>query len=249
MHIKQAERADLLGFTDMLKIIDYELGDKPDLIIRRDEKVIGVEHTRVYVQDTKLASGRQLLPQEKFHWGVIDLARKLFKRKSDMHLWVSVAFANPSNYKQKDIAETAELLVACIHKDISLKKPKPKEARNIRIPYLRYKKLPHPKDIVSVRYSVEDNPKMECWGPSYGYGVPELTPSKIQTIVSDKDEKLCGYTKCDEIWLLIVTDYGMPSSHFRIPENLTAFHYKTQFNRILLLIKTDNKLIELQVQH
>lgn len=47
MHTKQAERADLLSFTETLKMIDYEFGDKPDSIIRQDEKVVGVEYTRV----------------------------------------------------------------------------------------------------------------------------------------------------------------------------------------------------------
>lgn len=117
MRIKKAEIADLIDFIEIFGVLDYEFGDKPDLVFQQDRKVIGVEHTRAYVNSAKLESGRQLLPQEKFHWNILDLARELFKQKSNMYLWVSASFVSPSNYRREDVFETAEPLAACLSKD------------------------------------------------------------------------------------------------------------------------------------
>jgi len=154
-----------------------------------------------------------------------------------------------SNYRKADIASTAELLANTILEDINVNEPvMPRERRQINVGELKYRGLPYPKGIFSVSYSVEEDPKMEVWGPSYGYGVPELTRETVQARIDAKNEKIAGYRQCDEMWLLMVTDAGMPSSHFRISDALMESKYDSRFNRLFLFVRTENKSIELRAR-
>lgn len=247
---REVEKGDLSAFADVYGITNHEFRDKPDLIFYEKNREIGVEHRRIYVNDVKLATGGQLLPQEKIHWAIIDQARDIFRRKSTLHLWVITMFTiGVSNYRKADIADTAKLLANTILEDINVHQPVvPRERRQIYVGGLKYRGLPYPKGIVSISYSVEEDPKMDAWGPSYGYGVPELTPEILQASIDTKNEKIVGYRQCDEMWLLMVTDAGMPSSHFRIPDTLVRFDYDTQFDRLFLFIRAENRPVELRVR-
>jgi hypothetical protein len=60
------ERNDLRLFVEMLGGIDEsqcQFSDRPDLLVKTDSRVIGIEHTRLFREDDAIPSGRQLLPQ------------------------------------------------------------------------------------------------------------------------------------------------------------------------------------------
>src|SRR5688572_4884547 len=64
------ERNDLSLFVEMIGGIaesQCEFSDVPDLLIKTDSGVVGIEHTRLYREQEGLPSGRQLRPQEYFH--------------------------------------------------------------------------------------------------------------------------------------------------------------------------------------
>lgn len=248
---RMIERDDLLAFANACKITDYTFGDKPDLIFTDNHRNIGIEHCRIYVSDAKLVSGRQLLPQEKIHWAILDQARDIFKQKLALHLWVITTFhMGFSDYKKEDIAATAELLATTVLEDIKVNTPvTPRERRQINVGALKYGGLPYPKGIFSVSYSIEEDPRMEAWGPSYGYGVPELTPEAVQASIDGKNQKITGYRPCDEMWLLMVTDAGMPSSHFRVSDALMNNRYATKFDRLFLFKRAEVKILELPTLH
>lgn len=248
--IREIEKGDLSAFANIHGITNYEFGDKPDLVYTEKNRRIGIEHCRIYVSDANLVSGKQLLPQEGIHWAIIVQAHDIFRQRSSLRLWVTVMFTmGVSDYRKADIAATAKLLANSILEDISVNEPiMPKESRRISIGELKYKRLSYPEGIFSISYSVEEDPKMEVWGPSYGYGVPELKPEAVQASISAKNEKIDGYQQCDEMWLLMVTDAGMPSSHFRIPDTLIEAEYDSRFNRLFLLIRAENKIMGLRVQ-
>lgn len=247
---REVEKGDLSAFANVYGITNYEFGDKPDFIFNDEGRRLGVEHCRIYVSDANLVSGRQLLPQEEIHWAIINQAHNIFKQKSTLHLWVTTMFTmGVSNYRRADIAATAELLANTILEDIHVNESvMPSERKQINVGELKYRGLPYPKGIFSISYSVEEDPKMEAWGPSYGYGVPELTHEVVQARIDAKNEKIAGYRQCDEMWLLMVTDAGMPSSHFRISDALMEPEYDSRFNRLFLFVRTEDRYIELRVR-
>ncbi len=56
-----------------------EFTDVPDLIVRYNGNVIGIEYTRLYREDPTIPAGRQLRPQEKIHWRLLERANEIFQ--------------------------------------------------------------------------------------------------------------------------------------------------------------------------
>jgi hypothetical protein len=57
------QKNDLYLFLDLFRGPDessYELTDVPDLIVRYNGKVVGIEHTRLYRADPTIPAGCQL---------------------------------------------------------------------------------------------------------------------------------------------------------------------------------------------
>lgn len=247
-----AQDNDLRAFLTVFGEIEEsecEFTDVPDLLVQYRDHIVGVEHTRVYSKNPSLAWGRQRRPQEKIHIRILDLAHSIFKQKSSISLWLSVTFTEPFDYRTKDIDEVAKELAEAMLTALQYNRRlvQPKVLMHLESWQFHRRKLPFPRGIRAIHYTVENDPGMEVWGPSYGYGVPALYIDEVKTIIEAKDARVSEYRKrCDEIWLLIVTDLGMPSSHFRIADDVPHHIFRTQFNRLFLLFGGNSQLLELQ---
>ena len=94
------ERNDLSLFVEMIGGIaesQCEFSDRPDLLVKMDSRVIGIEHTRLYREDESIPSGRQLLPQERLHWQIVDRACQKFRGKQLTPVLLYVEFSEPFN--------------------------------------------------------------------------------------------------------------------------------------------------------
>jgi hypothetical protein len=84
------------------------------------------------------------------------------------------------------------------------------------------------------------------WGPNYGYAVPGVSIDLIEERLRDKESRLDEYRRrCDEVWLLIVTDTGTRASHFDVPGSVVSATYSTGFERLYLLIIFHHSLLRL----
>jgi hypothetical protein len=248
-----AQENDLRAFLKIFGEIDEskcEFTDVPDLLVYHNGHVVGVEHTRLYSENPSLASGRQRRPQEKIHFRILDVAHYLFKQKSSIPIWLSVTFTEPFDYRTKDIDDVANALADAVFTVLQYNRrlAQPKVLVNIEAWQFQRRGLHFPQGIRAIHYTVENDPRMEVWGPSYGYGVPSLTIEQLEPVIQAKDARVVEYRKrCDEVWLLIVTDLGMPSSHFRVADDLPQNIFSTQFERLFLLFGGNSKLLELQI--
>lgn len=104
-----------------------------------------------------------------------------------------------------------------------------------------------PRGVESFHFKIETNPAYEVWGPAYGYAVPGLSVEVVEAVIDRKEKRIGEYlSRCERVWLLIVTDTGMPSSHYDVPEVVTSYEFKTQFEKVFLMTCFHSSLFQLK---
>ena len=225
-----------------------EFSDAPDLLVRQDSKVIGVEHTRLYREEDGIPSGRQRRPQESLHVQIVDRAFEKYQTRRSTPLWLYVTFEEPFDCRKRDVDMLAARLAEAVDASLSEKGTAPKSHEVVWVWTweARRRSLPWPEGIREFHYSILDNPGLELWAPSYGYAVPTISVALLSDVIRRKESRLARYsTRCDESWLLIVTDAGTPASHFSVPEAIISGVYKTAFERLYLFTLFHRNLVQL----
>lgn len=250
--MKVQERNDLRAFLKLCGDFEEEqcvFTDVPDLVITTKSSIIGLEHTRIYYEHPQLKSGQQRGAQERLHLSIVNFAHQMFKQRCSVPLRLTVSFSEPFNLRKQDVEPVAKALAEVVLNWTANGLDPIEEKNTTTVSAWEYQRtnMLFPDGIRSFRYKVYDDPRYDFWGPTYGYGVPTLTVDKVKEIIQSKDSKFGEYKKrCDEIWLLLVTDLGMPSSHFRIDDKIHTHPFATKFERLFLLTDGNNKLFELK---
>jgi hypothetical protein len=246
------QKNDLRLFLELFGGIDEsscEFTDVPDLIVRHNGKVVGIEHTRLYREDLAIPSGRHLRPQEKIHWRLVERANEIFQQLSNRRLWLYVTFKEPFNYRQCDIEHEATVLAQSVLAVSSRFPTSDTDHSVICIHSWQAQQLglPFPAGVDAYDFTVVRKPGLGLWAPAYGYTVPTLTAPHLEPVIREKETHLVRYrSRCATVWLLVVTDAGLPSSHFDITDPLERHVFTSAFDRIFLLTAFQRRLIELR---
>lgn len=250
--MNDAQKSDLRAFLKLFSEIDEsqcEFTDVPDLLCQYHNTIVGVEHTRRYYERAALAPGQQRKPQELLHLKIVRTAHEMFKQLSSVPLWLDVTFREPYNLNKRDVPEIVRSLADVVFTSVSTGVDLfQRSAITTVSPWeFEHERQAFPQGVQAIHYTVQDNPKYEVWGPSYGYGVPTLDATGLKATIETKDARVAEYRKrCDQAWLLIVTNLGMPSSHFTIAEKVLSHTFSTVFDRLFLLTDGNRRLIELK---
>lgn len=250
--MNEAQENDLRAFLKLFPEIDEsrcEFTDVPDLLCQHHNRIIGVEHTRLYYESNTLAVGQQRKPQELLHIKIVHTAHQMFKQQSSVPLWLAVTFTEPYNLRKRDVSEIAQSLADVVFTSVSTGVDLFQRSTITTISPWEYEheRRPFPQGVQAIHYTVQDNPKYEVWGPTYGYGVPDLAVEGLKATIAVKDARVPEYGKrCDQVWLLMVTNLGMPSSNFTIAEAVLSHTFSTVFDRLFLLTDGNSQLIELK---
>lgn len=248
-----SERQHLETFVDILGEFDLstcEFGDAPDLCVQGAHSLIGVEHTRLYRVDSTLPSGRQLRPQERIHHQIAARAHETFRNRNPVALYLTVTFSEPSDYRTRDVSRVGDELAAAVLQSLTFlgARALPELTFNVEAWEFQRRRAPFPQGIASFMLKIVDDP-YELWGPSYGYMVPRLSVGDIAATIDAKESRIQQYrSRCDLVWLLMVTDIGMPSSHYSVPRDVIEHRYATRFERLFLLTLSHRSLFELSVE-
>jgi hypothetical protein len=248
------QKNDLCLFLELFSGIDEsscEFTDVPDLLVHHNGKVVGIEHTRLYREDLAIPSGRQLRPQEKIHWRLVERANGIFQQLSNRHLWLYVTFKEPFNYWERDIEHEATLLAQSVLAALSRFPASDPGHSVVRMHSWQAQQLglPFPAGVDAYDFTAVCESGLEFWAPAYGYTVPTLTAQQLEPVIREKETCLVRYrSRCATVWLLVVTDAGLPSSHFDITDALGRHVFTSAFDRIFLLTPFQRRLIELRTQ-
>jgi hypothetical protein len=248
------QKNDLCLFLELFGGLDEssrEFTDVPDLIVRHNGKSVGIEHTRLYREDPTISAGRQLLPQEKIHWRLLERANESFQQLSNRLLWLYVTFKEPFNYRQRDIEHEATILAQSVLAVLSRSPASDIGDSVVRLQSWKAQRLglPFPAGVTAYDFTVVRKPGLELWAPAYGGAVPTLTTPQLDAVIREKETRLVRYrSRCAKVWLLVVTDAGLPSSHFDITEALEHYVFTSAFDRIFLFTPFQRRLIKLRTQ-
>lgn len=104
-----------------------------------------------------------------------------------------------------------------------------------------------PDELRDVSIQVVDNPGFVLWGVGLGAAVPDITPERLMEAISGKDKKVADYdrSRCDELWLLLVTG-GMWSSYYAMNAAVEEHEFPTRFDRVLLFENFRGQIVELR---
>jgi len=249
------QKNDLWLFLELFGGLDEsscEFTDVPDLIVHHNGTVVGIEHTRLYREDSTIPPGRHLLPQEKIHWRLVDRAYEIFQQCSDRLLWLYVTFKERFNYRQNDIEQEATLLAQSVLAALSRSPASDPGESVVRIQSWKVQQLglPFPAGVDAYDFTVVHKLGLELWAPVYSGAVPTLTAQQLEVVIREKEKRLDRYrSRCATVWLLVVTHAGLPSSHFDITEALEHHIFPSLFDRIFLLTPFQRRLIRLRTQH
>jgi hypothetical protein len=248
---EEVQRADLERFVAKYfpqRPEGLEHGDKPDLTFANDGKTVGIEHTRIFWPPDSI-SGAAPHAQQAAQHQIVKTAWEQHSALSPRKLWLLVAFENKTTYKKREIQAVASSLARVAHEGAAHIPCQPEQIVWHKVGSWEYQRQGRefPPGITRIDFQVVDHkPGLELWGPRYAYMVPHLSAERVQEIVSAKEAKLKDYrVRCDECWLLIVVDTGVPSSHFEVDEDLVATEFSTSFSKLVVFRSVHAEIFEL----
>lgn len=248
---RSSQRRDLELFVQKYfgtKCTNYAHDDSPDLTIKIGSKVVGIEHTRIYRRDstTGLEPHAQLTEQHR----IVSYAWHAYRALTGRRLWLLVHFDTETSYAKRETASIGDALAQLVYSE-TLTIPDDTDRiiwRDVESWRYQTSSPRFPKGVNRIDFQVVDrNPNLELWGPAYAYVVPHLSALTVKERVDTKEVLLAKYlSKCDEAWLLMVLDTGVPSNHFDIDEELLETKFATSFSRLILFRVTHSEIFELR---
>lgn len=220
-----------------------EYGDKPDLLIRAQSGIIGIEHTRLYHPTSEGEMPLQAL--EALQQRAVELAWEAFRERGGPPLVVHVDFNNRLIRKSevRDIATRICEVVARI--DVQRGESRTIEAWRLK----RTEPGALPPHVDEIWILNPDFPEPESlWGVPRGGVIPVLTKERLQEEITQKEAKLPEYRKiCDSLWLLLVADGFTLATHFKLPDDIGEMEFVSDFDRVFFFHNFECNAVELRV--
>lgn len=187
--------------------------------------------TRRCQQDTRKRESRE----DK----ILDQARELYERRGNRPVEIWVNFAPYFTWTRDESAIFTASLVSFVEENV------PRTGRAISF---TNDTLPESiqEAFNSISIACTAGETYHPWfAPRAGW-FPKLTPSAVQSEIADKERHLNQYRHgCDDVWLLIAAEEGVPSSWWEISPEAQAASYETGFDRVFLMADVPRQLVEL----
>ncbi len=193
-----------------IQIVQKPQPPNPDFIIKNEEKLIGLEHTRITTENAKRYFSIKTL---------LDYSETIFKSKyPNNNVLASISILNDELiYKQNEKAELAEFIADLVYSDMSRNKAE--------LPYFVTKIGTSKHSLVSFHFDEEN------WQSEY------LTKEKLKQEIEKKEKKIKGYEKSkielSEFWLvLLIGSLNSASYTLNDEEN---YETDSKFDRVYLM--------------
>jgi hypothetical protein len=195
--------------------------DKPDVIILKSGKKIGIEITIFYIKDGENIESEQR--QRHIRERVIKKAQSLYMENNGRKIEASFDFhviRNENGLAQK---------IADFIKSIE-------NSNTGTIAPFRFKEIP---ELSSVYLNAKeyDDPK---WRNPQGYSITYLDPERLLEIIQDKERKVADYEECDAYCLLIFIDFMDRAQDQDLPNARVNEIHVEEFERVFIY-KTDSE--------
>ena len=218
------------------EIVDAD-NEAPDVIIRVDDELVGVEITELF-QSQQGASG-SLQGQESLTQKIVARASQLYRESGAQHAHVSVLFSLSSNLRKVYREETASRLATFVQAQALV----PGQRVQWKPDYVT-DTLPEVINYVHMRGVPEAS--MAHWSSlSAGWDAP-MTHQILQARVDEKAALLPKYAqRVKKNWLLLVSDGAKPSQLFELPTREDALAIVSPFDRTFYFSRFKGVALEL----
>lgn len=217
------ESAHFSAFTEILygsPIAEWDKAESPDFIFRENDKVIGVEHTQIFLDgsnDLKLVAIESIGN---------DIARRVQLKGLSLHYnFQAVLQLNISDsLNEKERESIASEIYEKIENTI----------RNTNILETQYFVVSQVNSVVRrIRFVATQQELATRVTVARAGWVKRTIAEEIVEAITNKNFKAKDYaSKCDELWLLIVADGHDPSSLFDIQPPVISVSCCSHFDRV-----------------
>jgi hypothetical protein len=222
------------SFSDFPKgILCFD--DNPDVLVKNQEDIWGIEHTRLYRGVMK--------EQESLEQRIVDRAREMYESSGAPPLYATVLFDSKIRLWKRDINVIAANLNEVVSRYV------PNVGERFQLEGWRFVLQGFTPAIMMIFI---DRPNDSCemfWSVGRSSVVPHLASDQIRERIHDKEARLGKYlSRCSKVWLLVVEDGFAPSGYFVISDKVKECIYKSKFDRIFLFRNFSREAIELHVE-
>jgi hypothetical protein len=215
-------------------ILDDENQERPDIVVVTSKGKIGIEITALHNDKLKRA-------ESECEKAVLE-SQLIYETYNLPKLRVSVHIGGSNSFKRKSRSEFANTIAELVKTNFP-----PTDGRvTLKNNFKDRAKFPYEIETIFIwRDSWREE---NLWtAPSAGLVRKDFV-DELQSVISEKDSKLCSYASdCKEQWLLVIAEMGSPSTFFNPSEKTTNHSYKSSFNKIFLLESLTAKLFELKL--
>jgi hypothetical protein len=215
-------------------ILADENQERPDIVVTTSQGKIGIEITALYNDKLKRA-------ESECEKAVLE-SRRIYEKHNLPKLYVSVHIGGENSFNRKNRSKFAAVIAKLVAANV------PSVDRYVALENDFNNPLQFPYEIDSIYIYRHSWPEENRWSaPSAGL-YREHFVDELQSVISEKDSKLCGYARdCKEQWLLIVAENSSPSTFFDPSQRTTNHCYKSSFDKVFLLELFKVKLFELKL--
>jgi hypothetical protein len=204
-----------------IQIVQKPQPPDPDFIIAYEEKLIGLEHTRIATKNAKRYYSVKT---------IIDYSEKIFNLKyPNNNVLATISILNDElNYKQNEKDELAELIADLVYSV--------KSKNKVELPSFVTGIRTTEHSLVSFDFDEKD------WQSEY------LTKERLKQEIEKKERKIKGYEKSkiklSELWLVLLIG-SLNSASYRLNNN-ENYETDSKFDRVYLMADFKAKVIRIK---
>ncbi len=238
---KDLERRYLDQVRDLLA--DFPRGaieehEQPDFSVNIADRVIGIELTELH-----RANDGQPVPmqgREAVRDQIVQRAKAMYEGEG-MHPIDCCVHLKDLSYRRTDVEPLAAKIAALAKRNLP---PEGMLAKREQYDWVNREYFP--EEIDYIRVARFEGMTESFFGTAGSTWAEPLTQDTVRAVIDTKDCNIDEYLRrCDEAWLVIVTDSRTMSTWFNGADQVKAAAFTTRFARVFILRNFGSELIEL----
>lgn len=205
--------------------------ESPDFVLQTEHEVIGIEVREIF--RPKGTAEFPLQEAESFHEQVMDRAEKLYETRSSPEVDVLAYFT--IDCTRRKLEQTAKSIADFVANSYQVGETRTFDRHDDRFP-----------DGISVIRIAPPLPESSRAWRCLKHGGPMKLEKKVLAEEIAEKEKLlpCYRSAAGQVWLLLVVR-AFPITTFWVPREINTWKFTFGFDKILLFIQSDFKVIEI----
>jgi len=212
----------------------WEPSESPDIIVKEDNKTIGIEITEL--TNTLTPQGQEQVKLYSLENKIIKLAKKRFSEKHDIKLLINIKFKHPLKL---DLNRRNKLIDEIVN-SLEVKNHDPN-----KLSYNHEVTKDLPDEIDGIYFDIAPFLDESIWFTARTRWTEDLNQIIIENAIKKKEKLIKKYlSKCDTVYLLLIEGATDASCFDEIIKPIPEI--KSQFEKIVLYRGMHNEIVEIK---